>query len=218
VGAIQGFNVAIMRNWFIEKFPVFFRNVINYDGSLDFTVRNASDLASSETKKRFTKAKSLIQYFFKRLLKATTFNELPRQMTEFLDEFSSYGAPTEPQIFTNFERDRISLDDFNTLYNVNQNTKDFMRMYFMIGKALLLLTMLADDGFGNKLNAKSKLNIKVVSSVIYHSMMEKLEELITPRNEYETSSNSAYEPIKKHVFTKDQLAYMIQKAPKFYKE
>jgi hypothetical protein len=134
VTAIHGFNIAIMKSWFIEKFPVFFRNVINYDGSLDFTVNNTNYVVSDSSKKRFSKAKPIIQYFFKRLIKVTTLNEMPKQMIEFLDDFTSHGATVEPRLVTKFERDRIYLDEFDTLYNIDQYTKDFLRMYFMIGK------------------------------------------------------------------------------------
>lgn len=145
---VFGFTLIIVKNWFIDKFSMFFLMVINHDGSLDFTAGNNDKDENEVAKKRFQKVKPYVQYFFKHLIKMTNLKELPKQIIEYLHESYMHGATIEPTTVTKFEKDRIYMDEYNTLYNINQETKNFMRMYYMIGKWLLFITMFAEDGFG----------------------------------------------------------------------
>jgi hypothetical protein len=131
---VFGFTLIIVKNWFIDKFSMFFRMVINHDGSLDFTAGNNDKDENEVAKKRFQKVKPYVQYFFKHLIKMTNLKELPKQIIEYLHESYMHGATIEPTTVTKFEKDRIYMDEYNTLYNINQETKNFMRMYYMIGK------------------------------------------------------------------------------------
>mmetsp|Transcript_23697 Transcript_23697/g.21060 ORF Transcript_23697/g.21060 Transcript_23697/m.21060 type:complete len:235 (+) Transcript_23697:210-914(+) len=209
--------MVCFKNWFIDKFPVFFRGIINHEGSLDFTTPNTDYIRDAIVKKNFKKARPYIQYFFKRLIAVTTFKEMPQQLVKFLDEFFSHGSPVETNTLTLFERDRISIDEYNTLFDMSQHVKDFLRLYFIIGKGLLILTMLSEDSFGTKLNSTSIKNLKIIASVIYHVMMDYLNIILQCKNEYD-ETNPTYEPISQMVFEKDRLAYLTEVHPKFYNE
>mmetsp|Transcript_9617 Transcript_9617/g.9401 ORF Transcript_9617/g.9401 Transcript_9617/m.9401 type:complete len:171 (-) Transcript_9617:240-752(-) len=166
ISIVYSSSLVMAKNWFIEKIPVFFRQIINYEGSLDFTVSNNDYINDKISQKRFKKVRPIISYFFKRLLKITTIKEMPQQMIKFLVDFFKHGAPVDPTSITLFERDRISVDEFNTYYDMDQKSKDFLRIYFLFGKALIFLTMLDEDAFSNvKVNTK---NLKVIAGVLYH--------------------------------------------------
>ena len=53
IPTVYAFTIVVVKNWFIDKFPVFFRNIINYEGSLDFTVPNLDYIEDNLVKKRF---------------------------------------------------------------------------------------------------------------------------------------------------------------------
>ena len=155
VPTVYAFTMVCIKNWFIEKFPVFFRSIINHEGSLDFHNPNEGYIQDNLVKKNFKKARPYIQYFFKRLHAVTTFKEFPKQIIQFLDEFFRHGSPVETNTLTNFERDRVSIDSYNTFYDMTPYMKDFLRLYFLIGKGFLVLTMLNEDAFGTKLHSTS---------------------------------------------------------------
>jgi len=218
VSTVHAFNLALLKTWFIYKFPIFFRNVINYDESINFTKSNSIYVSNDTIKRRFSKARPFVLYFFKRLKAVTNLNDMPKQFLSFINEFFSHGSSIEPMTLTEFELDRIDLDEFDTLYNVDQKIKDFLRLYFIIGKGLLRITMLSEEGFGRKLNSTSKDNLKVIASIIYHSMMDHLRIIVAAKGEYNQKDNTKYEPISKQVYSKDDIEYMTSKHPVFYEE
>ena len=140
---------------------------------------------------------------------------MPQQIIQFLHEFFAHGSTVETSTLSPFERDRLSIDEFNTFYDMSQYMKDFLRLYFIIGKGLILFTLLADDSFGMKLDSTSLKNLKVISGVIYHAMMDHLLILVPSKNEFNVEE-VIYEPISKLVCSRDELAYLTEKNPKFY--
>jgi hypothetical protein len=216
LSTVYAINFALIKQWFIQKFPVFFKSIINYEDSFDFTVPNTDYIESNIVKKRFNKARPIIVYFFKRLIAVTNKEDMPQQLINFFNDFFSHGSSTEQKTLTDFEVDRLDIDEYNTIYNVSQEVKDFLRMYFFVGKGLIRITMLSADGFGVKLNSTSKKNLKVIASVIYHAMMDHLLIILPARHGYDKLGKENYEPISQMVFNRDDMAYFLKKQTKFY--
>ena len=142
--------------------------------------------------------------------------DMPPQLVSFLSQFFSQGSSTDKSLLTKFELDRIFVDDQNCLYSVTQSTKDFLRLYFVIGKGLILSVLLNEDGFGVKLDSSSAINLKIIASVIYYAMIDTWVLLVSSKNEYKDSKSESYEPISALVFSDEQLAYMFVHHPDFY--
>ena len=132
-------NIAMIKTWFLEKFKTYFRNVINSKESLNFTVLDASD-DNSSSKKSFKRAKLFINIFFNTLLKNTNSFDIPKQLILFFESSFKHGSSTDPVLLTKFELNHIYIDEDKTFYNVTQESIDFMHLYFIIGKGLLLAT------------------------------------------------------------------------------
>ena len=143
---------------------------------------------------------------------------MPNQIPNFLHQFFSHGSSVDKGLLTKFELDRIHIDGHNTLYNVSQELKDFLRLYFVFGKGLLLSVLLSEDGFGAKLDSSSIVNLKIIASILYYAMIDNCTLLVPSMNEYKDTEEEPYEPISKLVFTDEQLAYMFIHHPEFYHE
>lgn len=216
LSTVYAINFALIKQWFIDKFPVFFKSIINYEDSMDFTVPNQDYIENDIIKKRFSKARPIIVYFFKRLITVTNREDMPQQLINFFNDFFSHGSSVEPKTLTDFELDRLDIDKYNTIYNVTQEIKDFLRLYFFIGKGLIRITMLSTDGFGVKLNSTSLKNLKVIASVIYQTMMDHLLIIVPAKYGYDKLAKEGYEPISQMVFNRDDMAYFLKKHTQFY--
>ena len=84
---------------------------------------------------------------------------IPSSLCEFLDH--------PIQNMTKFERDHVEIEEGSSLYSWPPLIKNFMLVYFAIGKVLLQRVLLHPEGFGAKLYKKSKSNLKTIASVVH---------------------------------------------------
>ena len=94
---------------------------------------------------------------------------------------------------------------------MNKDIKDFLRVYFIIGKVLIMYLLLNQNWLGIKINSKTVNNFKIIASIIYYSMME----IVSKIKLFQKIHLNSREPIQSYVYSKYELRMLYEENKKF---